>query len=107
VLLPSAAFGLRAPSRRRPCRLGVGGVLVAGEELDAARDHLVQRGALGLNWITCTACAANSARTLARSCAQRRPHSKAALLLSTCTPFNSMARSSDARVSGMRPCCQA
>ena len=57
------------------------------------------------NWITCAL--ANSARTAARSCAQRRPHSKAALLFATCTPFSSIARISAARLSGTRPCCQA
>ena len=54
-----------------------------------------------------TAAALNSACTAARSCAHRRPHSKAALLLSTCTPLSSKARISAACDSGTRPFCQA
>ena len=57
------------------------------------------------NWITLRAL--NCACTAARSCAQRRPHSKAAWLFSTCTAFSSIARISAAWLSGMRPCCQA
>ena len=41
------------------------------------------------------------------SCAARRPHSNAVLLLSTWTPFSSIARISAACESGTRPCCQA
>ena len=77
----------------------------AGETLlEHARTMLASVGFL----TNCTTCAgASSACTLARSCAQRRPHSNAAWLLATCTPFNSMARISAPCDSGTRPFCQA
>ncbi len=45
--------------------------------------------------------------TAARLCAARRPQSKVRLLLSTATPFSSMARISASSDSGIRPFCRA
>ena len=50
---------------------------------------------------------ASSFSTDAQSWAARRPHSNAALLLSTATPLSSMARIRDSRPSGIQPFCQA
>ena len=50
---------------------------------------------------------ATSASIPARSCAARRPHSKASLLAGIATPLSSIARSIAARLIGTRPRCQA
>ena len=48
-----------------------------------------------------------AACTAAMLCAARRPQLKVRLLLSTATPFSSMARISASNDSGTRPFCQA
>ena len=97
----------RAPCRRSALYcVGVGRVLVGGEELDPLGDQVVEVGR-ALDQLDHLAGADQRLHCLAGRAAARRPHSNAALLFSTCTPFSSIARISAAWLSGTRPCCQA
>ena len=83
---------------------GIGGVLVGGEELDAARDRLVEalREPARVSSMS-SALGATSASTAAGSAAARRPQRNAAWFMATASPLSAIACSIASAESGSAP----